>query len=72
MKLGASETRSDEAREAFMHCQRLMDANPLDENLKVQEKVLLKDFSTITRIEEECTRQIKWLVSGGPKFCLFL
>ena len=68
------ESRVRGARMALEHHQSLMDANTGDDNLKILEKALLKEFSKLLDIEESCARQrshIQWLAEGDKNSTYF-
>ncbi|KAK3189547.1 hypothetical protein Dsin_029108 [Dipteronia sinensis] len=73
-KVGDLTIKSIEAKAALDDCQRLLDQQPLDSNLKIQEKELISCYTMTLKAEEDLLRQksrIQWLKAGDRNSSYF-
>ena len=64
----------NEAKEALEECQHLLDANPTDNTLRLQEKDIIKSYTRALQAEEDFLKQksrIQWLHVGDRNSSYF-
>ncbi|KAK3193244.1 hypothetical protein Dsin_024554 [Dipteronia sinensis] len=73
-KVGDLTIKSIEANAALDDCQRLLDQQALDSNLRIREKELIRCYTTTLKAEEDLLRQksrIQWLKAGDRNSSYF-
>ncbi|KAK3229974.1 hypothetical protein Dsin_001855 [Dipteronia sinensis] len=73
-KVGDLTIKSIEAKAALDDCQRLLDQQPLESNLRIREKELISCYTTTLKAEEDILRQksrIQWLKTGDRNSSYF-
>ncbi|KAK3193257.1 hypothetical protein Dsin_024567 [Dipteronia sinensis] len=73
-KLGDLTIKSIEAKAALDDCQRLLDQQPLDYNLRIREKELISCYTMTLKAEKDLLKQkcrIQWLKAGDRNSSYF-
>ena len=72
--VGDLTVKSFEAKAALVDCQSLLDLQPLDEGLRMQEKELMSSYTLALQTEEDFLRQksrVQWLKAGDRNTSYF-